>query len=509
MQRRDFLRTAAFASAGAVLTGCAPSSIAADKAAPKSKIKNVLLIVADDYGYMDVGFNNPKSFYDTPCLDKLAKSGMILTDAYAACPVCSPTRYSIQTGRYPTRGPATDYFGGRRAMKFRPADYDARMKLDEVTIAEALKPHGYKTFFAGKWHLGEKATHWPEAQGYDVNKGGWAKGGPYGGKKYFSPYGNPRLDDGPDGEHLPKRLVDETIKAMTEWSKADKPFFANLCFYSVHTPLIGRKDLIAKYKKRYAKLNGAKESKNAKAKKFRKAGGTRGKLERIVQDHCVYAAMVEAMDEYIGELIDSLDTLGIADETLVIFFSDNGGLSTSEGSPTSNLPLRCGKGWMYEGGIREPGIIRAPGLTKAGTTSAAPVISTDFYPTILDLLGKKLLPDQHKDGVSLRPILDGSVPDEFKTRPLFWHYPHYGNQGGFPSSAIRKGDWKLIQGLEDGHFQLYNLKDDIGEMKNLAKTNTKKVDELFEHMKAIRTETGARYLRPKPGSKEKPYTQKD
>ncbi|MBT3278467.1 MAG: sulfatase [Phycisphaerales bacterium] len=477
--------------------------MAISKAKSKAKIKNVLLIVADDYGYMDVGFNNPNSFYDTPCLDKLAKSGLVLKDAYAACPVCSPTRYSIQTGRYPTRGPATDFFGGKRAVKFLPAQYDPRMALSEVTIAEALKPYGYKSIFAGKWHLGDTETHWPEGQGYDVNKGGWTKGGPYGGKRYFSPYGNPRLEDGPDGEHLPKRLADEIIKSMTDWSKADTPFFANLSFYSVHTPLMGRKDLVAKYKKRAKQLHEGKEIKT-----FRKAGYTSKRRERIVQDHAIYGAMVEAMDEQIGRVLGALDTLGIADETLVIFFSDNGGLSTSEGSPTSNMPLRCGKGWMYEGGIREPGIIRAPGLTTPGSSSVAPVTSTDFYPTILDLLGKKLLPDQHKDGVSLRPILDGSYPKEFATRPIFWHYPHYGNQGGFPSSAIRKGDWKLIQSLEDGHFELYNLKTDIGEQKNLAKTNKAKLAELFEHMKQIRKDTKARFLRPKPGQKEKPYTQK-
>ncbi len=513
MQRRDFLRTAAFASGAAVLTGCNPNALAADTATPKSKIKNVLLIVADDYGYMDVGFNNPKSFYDTPCLDKLAASGMVLKDAYAACPVCSPTRYSIQTGRYPTRGPATEYFSGRRGEKFQCGLYDARMKLKEVTIAEALKPYGYKSMFAGKWHLGEKASHWPLAQGYDINKGGWKSGGPYTGKKYFSPYNHPTLSNGPDGEHLPKRLTDETIKAMTEWSKADTPFFANLCFYSVHTPLMGRKDIVNKYKAKYKKLYAGKDPKAVKrfgteTQHHTKRYKTKTRKVRIVQDHCIYAAMIEAMDEQIGRLIDSLDTLGIADETLVIFFSDNGGLSTSEGSPTSNLPLRGGKGWLYEGGIREPGIIRAPGLTKPGSTSAAPVTTTDFYPTILDLLGKKMLPKQHKDGVSLRPILDGSIPKEFSTRPIFWHYPHYGNQGGFPGTVIRKGDWKLIQNLESGKFELYNLKSDIGEKKNLAKTNTAKVEDLFEDMKRIRKETGANFLRPYPGQKEKPYTQK-
>ncbi|MGB0774955.1 MAG: sulfatase, partial [Akkermansiaceae bacterium] len=359
-----------------------------------AKPLNVVFILADDLGWKDLGCYG-SSFYETPNLDGLAKSGMKFTRAYAACPVCSPTRSSILTGQYPARTKNTDFFGApqpQQAKKSKrwnkrpvfPAKYIDQLDAKHTTLAEALKAKGYATFFAGKWHLGGKGS-FPEDHGFDINKGGFHRGGPYGGKKYFSPYGNPKLEDGPDGEHLPDRLASETVKFIT--ANKDKPFLAYLSFYSVHTPLIGRKDLVEKYKKKKQQLNN--ESPLFASEPPRKV--------RLVQEHAIYAAMVESMDQAVGKVLKSLKDNGLEENTLVIFFSDNGGLSTSEGSPTSNIPLRAGKGWLYEGGIREPMIARLPGKTKPNSTSDYPVTSTDFFPTILAAAGLDTLPKQHID----------------------------------------------------------------------------------------------------------------
>ncbi len=448
---------------------------------------NIVFMLADDLGWRDLGCFG-SSFYETPNLDRLAASGMMFTDAYAACPVCSPTRASIMTGKYPIRTGVTDYIGAAqpakwgRNTKLLPAAYQERLDLQETTIAEALKEGGYATFFAGKWHLGPEG-HWPENQGFDVNKGGIDRGGPYGGNKYFSPYGNPRLEDGPEGEHLPDRLGMETVKFIE--ANKDRPFFAYLSFYSVHTPLMARKDLQEKYRKK------------AEALKF---AGTRfipeGSREaRQVQDHAVYGGMVEAMDQSAGKVLAAIERLRLTDRTVVIFMSDNGGLSTSEGSPTCNLPLRAGKGWMYEGGIREPLIVRAPGITKAGTVCNSPVTSTDFYPTLLELAGLPAKPKQHLDGISMVPLLRGQAA---KRGPIFWHYPHYGNQGGAPSGAVREGNWKLIEWYEDGSLELFDLAKDIGERYNLAQLNPDKVSELYAKLKSWRSETNAVMPTPNP-----------
>ena len=298
----------------------------------KAKQPSFVLILVDDLGYMDIGAYNPKCFYDTPNVDALAKSGMKFTDGYAANPVCSPTRFGIQTGRHPSRKDATNFFSGRRGGFFNSAPLHDRMDLEEVTIAEALKKKGYSTFFAGKWHLGPTEEFWPTKQGYDLNSGGFSKGGPYGGKKYFSPYGNPRLSDGPDGEHLPDRLASETCRFIE--ANKDKPFFAMLSFYSVHTPLIGRPDLVEKYKKRAAKVKGTEFGNEEMV--WPKNKGSR--KVRILQKHAVYGAMVEAMDLAVGKVLDKLKSLGLDDEVVVAFTSDNGGLSTSEGSGVSK---RC------------------------------------------------------------------------------------------------------------------------------------------------------------------------
>ncbi len=386
---------------------------------PQARATNVVFFLVDDLGYMDVSPNNADTFYETPNLQRLAKSAMRFTNGYAANPVCSPTRFSIQTGKYPTRADATNFFSGKREGRFKPAPLNDLMPLDEVTVAEVFKEGGYKTYFAGKWHLGPTEEYWPEAQGYEINKGGHERGGPYGPGKYFSPYGNPRLEDGPEGEHLPMRLARETSEFIQ--ANKDQPFFAFLAFYSVHTPLMAPKELVAKYEAKAEKLGLVGKTEFAPEEQI-EPNPKKPREVRILQKHAVYAAMVESMDTAVGRVLDAIDAAGIADDTVVCFMSDNGGLSTSEGSPTSNLPLRGGKGWLYEGGIREPFIIRAPGVAEGGSTCDVPVISTDFYPTLLDLCGLPAKPKQHLDGVSLVPLLKGG--QSLDRDALYWHYPH-------------------------------------------------------------------------------------
>lgn len=452
----------------------------ASQPANASAKPNVVFILVDDLGYMDVGANNPKSFYETPNIDALAKRGVRFTDGYAACPVCSPTRASILTGKYPQRTGITDYIGAeqpekwKRPTKLLPAAYSEQLALEETTLAESFKAAGYATFFAGKWHLGP-TNYWPENQGFDINMGGWDRGGPYGGKKYFSPYGNPRLTDGPPGEHLPDRLATETARFIA--NNKDHPFFAYLSFYSVHTPLMAREDLQQKYEAKAKTLPDVNP----------KWGQERERQVRLVQDHAVYAGMVEAMDQAVGKVVKALADAGLSSNTIVVFTSDNGGLSTSEGSPTSNLPLRGGKGWPYEGGVREPLIVAAPGI-PAGESSTV-VTSPDFYPTLLELAGLPAQPKQHQDGVSFVKSLRGG---QQARKPVFWHYPHYGNQGGAPCGAVRDGNWKLIEWYEDGMVELFNLANDLGEQHNLAEQEPERAKALLEKLRQWRKDVGAK-----------------
>lgn len=480
----------------AVLWTCVASCPSQSNAAEKPI--NFVFFLVDDLGYMDIGANNPDCFYDTPNVDRLASSGMRFTNGYAACPVCSPTRLSIMTGKYPSRTDATNWFSGARAERFAPAPLHNRMDLEEVTLAEAFKEHGYATFFAGKWHLGPTEEFWPEHQGFDVNKGGWMRGGPYGPGKYFVPYGNPRLDDGPEGEHLPDRLASETCKFIEQHKEG--PFLAYLSFYSVHTPLVARKDLKQKYQDK-AKRLGLKD-KDQFADEEQNFLTNRPRKVRIVQSHAVYGGMVEAMDLAVGKVLEKVDQLGLAENTVVFFTSDNGGLSTSEGSPTSNLPLRGGKGWLYEGGIREPYLIRWPGVTKPNATCDVPVTSTDFYPTMLAMAGLPSRPDQHKDGRSLVPLLKGDK--ELDREALYWHYPHYGNQGGFPGGAVRMGDWKLLERYEDGHVHLYNLAEDLGEKNDVAEKHPDRVNAMRENLHAWYKKVDAKFLRAKKNTSDAP-----
>lgn len=460
---------------------------------------NVVIIFADDLGVMDISPYNPDTFYETPALQDLADSGVRFTNGYSASPVCSPARSAMMTGQWPARTRNTNYFGAPneifaqalpevydplkdgnfKQMRNRPlwpAPYLGQLAEAHTSMGEAFKAKGYATFHAGKWHLGPEGS-WPEDHGFDYNLGGHKGGGPYGGKKYFSPYGNPRLDDGPDGEHLPDRLATETANFIGKYK--DQPFFAMLNFYSVHTPLIGREDLIGKYEARRKErgLDDAFEPEHPRK-------------NRTVQSHVIYAAMVEAMDQAIGKVLAAIEEHGVADRTIVVFTSDHGGLSTSEGSPTSNLPYRAGKGWLYEGGLRVPILARVPGVTPKGVESPWPVTGTDFFPGLLEAAGLPLLPAQHIDGVSFAPALkspDAAVPK----RDLYWHFPHWGNQGGYPGAAIRRGEWKYIHYFWGRAPELYHLGNDPGERTNLALIHPDVALELHTALQELHRETDA------------------
>ncbi len=458
--RRSFLKSTGVGAA-ALAFGTVGGPSAASAPAAAARRPNFVFILADDLGWADLGCYG-STFYETPNLDQLAVEGMRFTDAYAACPVCSPTRASIMTGKYPARLHLTNWLYGRIRKKLIGAPYVRQMPLEEVTLAEALKAGGYATGFVGKWHLGGKG-YWPEEQGFDVNVAGCTAGSPMGG--YFSPWGNPRMTDGPKGQYLTDRLTDEGIKFIE--AHKGRPFLLYQSYHTVHTPIQGKRELIAKYRAKAAKAP------------FNKTAPAQNEAERKVrqtQNHPVYAAMVESMDSNIGRLLAALKANGVADNTVVFFMSDNGGLSTSERSPTSNAPLRAGKGWVYEGGIREPLIIKWPGVTAPGSTCNEPAISTDFYPTMLEMAGLPARPAQHADGVSLAPLLKGGK--SLGRKAIYWHYPHYSPQGGRPACAVRAGEYKLLEFFEDGHVELYNLADDIGETADLAGKMPEKAAEL-------------------------------
>jgi arylsulfatase A-like enzyme len=434
---------------------------------------NVIFIIADDLGYTDIGVYG-SSFYETPNIDKLAKNAVQFTNGYSNCPVCSPSRASFQTGKYPVNTGITDWIKGRKADvgstpndRWIVPDTEYDMKLSETTIAEALKGNGYNTAFLGKWHLGESEAFWPENQGYDINIGGWSAGGPQnskGSNGYFSPYGNPRLKDGPAGEYLPERLTNEAIALLK--SDSDKPLFMCLSYYLVHTKLQAKETDITIFKQKREKAGITEDQEFIKAAPWMEtaSGKSKNYSERIKQGNPTYAAMIKALDDNVGRLIDHLKQTGLYDSTLIIFVSDNGGLATAEGSSTSNLPLAKGKGWMNEGGIRVPFIIKTPN-SKKGNVMNMPVSGVDFFPTIMAYANSSANFSE-VDGISLKPFIE--YKKTATARPLFWHYPHYSNQGANPSSAIRLGDFKLIHDLELDSYQLYNLKSDIGETKNLA-----------------------------------------
>ena len=439
---------------------------------------NIVFILADDLGQRDLGCYG-STFYETPNIDALAKSALRFTDAYAACNVCSPTRAAIMTGKYPQRLGITDWLPGRKDMPdqrlLRPKLAD-HLPLEEVTIAEALKDAGYATGFFGKWHLGGN-EYWPDKQGFDVNIGGCQLGHP---PSYFSPYKIPAIADGPKGEYLTDRLTDEACKFIE--SNQSKPFFLYLPHYAVHNPQQAKPELIDHFKTK-AKASPAL----ADGLEFIE---DHGRKVRQFQNHPTYAANIASLDQSVGRILAKLSDLRLDDNTIVIFTSDNGGLSTAEGTPTSNAPLRMGKGWNYEGGVRVPLIVKWPGVTKSATVCETPTISTDFYATLLEIAGLPPRPTQHLDSVSIVPALKGqSMPD----RPLFWHYPHYSNQGGPPSAAVRLGDFKLHEFFEDHHVELYDLKQDAGEQHDLARSMPDKAKQLLDQLHAWQKSVAAAF----------------
>lgn len=435
---------------------------------------NIVLLVADDLGWRDLGCSG-STFYETPNIDRLAGEGMLFSAAYAACPVCSPTRVALMTGKAPARLDTTDWFGGRRKGLLLPAPYVDRLPAAESTLAEALGAAGYSTGFFGKWHMGGKGSY-PEDHGFDHNRGGHKRGSPPGG--YFSPYRNPKLTDGPEGEHLTERLTTEALSWMD--SLEEGPFLLVLSYYAVHTPLQTKPEYRERYRQKRETLPEVKDP---------LAGRERERRVRIVQNHAVYAGMVQSLDESVGRVLEGLAERGLAENTVVMFTSDNGGLSTSEGHPTSNLPLRGGKGWLYEGGVRVPAIVRWPRVTEPGSECSTPVWSADFYPTALQAAGLPLQPEQHVDGRSLKKLLAGG---EQSQRALFWHYPHYGNQGAAPSGSVRDGNWKLIEWFEDDSVELFDLARDPGEQEDLAATEPKQVARLRGMLHSWRKSTDAK-----------------
>lgn len=447
------------------------------QSAKKTKIEkpNFLFILVDDLGYYDLSCTGSK-YYETPNIDRIAKTGMSFTQGYACSNVCSPSRASIMSGRFTARHGITDWIGALsgeswrkkgRFNKLLPAEYVHNLPLEYTTLPEAMKEAGYKTFFAGKWHLGSKGS-WPEDHGFDINIGGWDAGSPKGG--YFSPYKNPNLPNLKDGENLSMRLAKETVKFLKENNpnETKTPVFTFLSFYAVHGPIQSTKVKWEKYREKAKKMGVAK------------SGFKMGHFlpMRQVQDNPIYAGLVETMDDAVGIVLNALNELDLAKNTIIVFTGDNGGVVAGDSYSTSILPLRGGKGYQFEGGVREPYFINVPGLTK-GQKNDTPVTGADFYPTILDIAGITLRPQDHSDGISLLPILKGETIAE---RPLIWHYPHYGNQGGEPSSIIRLGDWKLIHYYEDGHEELYNLKKDQGEHNDVSADNKEIVSDLSKRL---------------------------
>jgi arylsulfatase A-like enzyme len=455
---------------------------------------NIIFILIDDMGWRDLGCYG-SSFYETPNIDRLAAQGMQFSNAYAACPVCSPTRASILTGKYPGRLRLTNWLIGEERGKLLEVPYVKHLSLDEVSLARALKERGgYRTYHVGKWHLGGP-EYWPEHHGFDINVGGHTSGMPEEG--YFSPWGIPTLEDGPEGEYLDDRLTDEAIALLR--NNGDDPFFLYFPTYLVHTPIEAKEEDIAYFRAKAEGMGLDQIEPFVEGEPFPcEHKRDQRILRRIVQSDPVYAAMVKCLDDNIGRLLDALDDLGKAEETIVIFTSDNGGLATAEGSPTCNAPLAEGKGWMYEGGTREPLMIRWPGHIEPGSTCDTPMTSPDFYPTLLAAAGLDAMPDQHCDGENIMPLLTSQTDHGLDKRAIYWHYPHYGNQGGTPGSSVREGDWKLIEFFEDGRLELYNLRNDISEDHNVAADHPELTDRLASQLAAWRESVEAQIPQPNP-----------
>jgi len=450
-------------------------------AAGATKHPNIVFLLADDLGWTGLrSFGS--DFYETPNLDALAASGMKFTNAYAACTVCSPTRASIMTGMYPARLHLTDFIAGQNRpwAKLRIPDWEKGLDLSYVTVAEALHEAGYTTAEIGKWHLnyaGRPADKYDaHAHGFDfqVDK-------PRGTKGYFVPNGT-NGEGASKSEFLTDYLTDKAVEFMD--AAKDKPFFLYFAYHVPHTPIQGRQDLVEYFRK--------KVDPNA------------------IHKNPTYAAMVASLDQSVGRILKRLDELGLSDNTLVIFTSDNGGLTQRYGKPdlfTENLPLRRGKGSAYEGGVRVPAIIRYPGVTKAGSVCNEPIITIDYYPTILHVAHVKgnRQHNQNVDGASITPLLHS--PTSTLNRDLFWHYPHYHAGGDSPYSAIRSGDWRLIEFHEDHRLELYDLAKDLGERHDLADEMPERAKEIHRRLIAWRQRVNAQMPSPNPDYDPKRATQ--
>ena len=495
---------------------------------------NVIFFLVDDLGWADMGFEG-SSFYETPNIDKLARENMHFTQAYAACHVCSPTRGSIISGQYPARTHLTDWLPGRKEysfQKYQNADHVQHLPYGIPTLPGLLKAAGYHTAIYGKWHLGEDSNS-TMRQGFDVHVPDYNVGWP--AKSYFSPYQMRGLEGGPDGEYLTDRLTTEALKWIDQ--NKDHPFFLYLSHFAVHDPIQGRKDLVEKYKKKLAArrqaatgvpfvLEGNPDAANPLSPEQMTAllqdpryagyGNLPDRMVKVkqVQDNPEFAAMVEAMDESLGRVMAKLKELGIDDNTIVIYTSDNGGMSAMNiGNParklkpgqldiaysTSNLPLRGGKGFLYEGGIREPLIVCWPHHTQAGSVSDVPVISTDYLPTILNMVGVPVPKEYPGDGVNLAPLLEKKPDEAAANRALYWHFPQYSNHGAqSPGGAIRYGDYKLLEYFENNKVQLFNLRKDPGEQHDLVASEPAKVKELTAMLHAWRKKVNANMPVPNP-----------
>ncbi len=459
--RREFLKSVAFGAAAVSI----PALLRSSSGAPIKARPNIIFIMIDDLGWMDLHCQGNERL-DTPNIDRLARQGMRFTDAYAAAPVCSPTRAANMTGLSPARLGLTNHIPDR--IGFQPDNAVLRsaktldyLPLNHVTIAERLKETGYATAFMGKWHLSGKSgrggkgevKYEPQWQGFDINIGGCSYGGP---PTYFDPYRIYNLPPRRKGEYLPDRLSDEAMKFIR--SNRNKPFFLALWNYTVHWPMEAPADLIEKYKDRIGP--GIKDAR--------------------------YAAMIEAMDAAMGRLFALLDELKLAENTLVIFTSDNGGFS----GVADNRPLRDGKGTLYEGGIRIPLIVRWPGAVPENTTCQTPVIGTDFYPTLLEAAGLSPGPGKTLDGESIMPLLTQN--GRMKRKSIFFHYPNYAwHKSNRLGAVVRRGDYKLIERYDDGSVELYNLAEDISEKKDLAGQLPERAAKMKTRLDAWLKETGA------------------
>ena len=454
---------------------------------------NVVVIVIDDMGWTDADVYG-SSFYETPSIDRLAASGVRFTQFYTASPVCSPTRASLMTGKHPARLDLTNWIGGEQNGLLQQAEYIRELPLAEVTVGEAFRERGYATGYVGKWHLGGEG-YLPDAQGFDFTFAVNHAGQP---GSYFPPYENPNfaVTNVPDlegdaegaylgdaeGLYLTDRLTDVSLEFLER--NRNQPFFFVLSHYAVHTPLQAKPDVISRYERRAAAL-GPESDEHFESE--------RDASTKLRQDHATYAAMIESVDESVGRILDKLTELGIDDRTAVVFVSDNGGLSTlmrrGFNQATANVPLRAGKGWLYEGGIRAPLIVKWPGAQSQRAVIETPAMSTDLYPTLLEMAGLPAMPDQHRDGVSLvEAMRRGAPPDRAS---LFWHFPHYHGSGNRPGAAIRSGDLKLVEWFEDGAFELYDLATDLSERRDLATERPGDAQRLLEQLRVWRADVGA------------------